>query len=162
MTIKKNVLLLPKSTFPLVTPPVTNQLPPTAIDMPLVQGEQPPKVKGLHGYESFANTHSGRRAESLLRSHATKLKHIYETVLLNVSPALPFLDIGRRHTAKEFFDDKLWLSWSFAERRVAGMCLTFMVKHQIIPLSMHKTKSGKGSKKYYLAKEIEESSRALT
>lgn len=99
-------------------------------------------------FERFAATSSGRRAATLLADHKVKPHHIFNTVLAEVTHAVPYLQQEWRVTTEILCGQDIWANWSDAERRVAGMCLTFMVKGRMVVLFRHITPSGKGKAKY--------------
>lgn len=100
-------------------------------------------------FDSFANTSAGRCAATLLRTHAIKPSQIYAMVHAEVTQSIPYLAEGRPHTTELLCDPAVWSKWFTAERRVAGMCLAYMVRRGLVKLCLHITRSGKGSKRYF-------------
>jgi hypothetical protein len=99
-------------------------------------------------YADFAGTSSGRRAETLLLTHKVSPGQIFATVLAEVTQAVPHLEDGAKYTSEKICDPDIWSKWSLAERRVAGMCLAYLVRNRAVPLYRHYTLSGKGTARY--------------
>ena len=99
-------------------------------------------------FADFAGTSGGRRAATLLASHAVKPQQIFAKVHAEVFQILPYLEEGVRYLTKNVLDPDIWAEWTTAEKRVAGMCLAYMVRTGAVPLYRHFTPSGKGPAKY--------------
>ena len=99
-------------------------------------------------FEAFANTSAGRCAASLLRTHNVKPKQIFDTVFAEVTKAWPHLVEGAKYKTEMLCDPEVWSALFMAEKRVAGMCLAYMVRKRLVALFQHKTRSGKGSNRY--------------
>ena len=99
-------------------------------------------------FENFAATASGRRAVTLLTDHKVKPRQIFDTVLTEVTHAMPHLVDDGRYTAEMLCSPAIWRKWFKAERCVAGMVVAFMVKKPMVGLFRHITPSGKGKAKY--------------
>jgi hypothetical protein len=67
-----------------------------------------------------------------------------------VAEVIPHLTPGRRYTTEDFCGPDLWASWSPGERISAGICLSYLVSNRAVPLVLHVTPSGTGTKRYYL------------
>lgn len=103
-------------------------------------------------FEAFARTSSGRRASTMLAERANKPEKIFTMVLTQVNRAVPHLVHSAKYSTCMLCDPVLWTPLSFSERSVAGMCLAFMERKQIVELTRHQTRSGKG-KRLYMAKK---------
>lgn len=102
-------------------------------------------------YERFIASASGRRATALLARHHESLRDMFEVVFQFVAATIPTLEPERRYTAKEICGQALWGEWPFSgQKYAAGMSLYFLVKAGALNLVHHKTKSGKGPKKYFV------------
>lgn len=99
-------------------------------------------------YVLFQATSSGHRAKTLLLSHTVTPEQIFATVLAEVTQAFPYLVDGCTYPTKMLCGPDAWSAWSKAERRVAGMCLAYLVRNRVIPLFKHITRSGKGTARY--------------
>jgi hypothetical protein len=99
-------------------------------------------------FSDFAGTSSGRRAATLLATHQIKPRHIYPVVLDAATNALPQLEAGAKYTNEKICGPDIWSIWSVAERRVAGMCMAYLVRNRVVQLFRHYTTSGKGKALY--------------
>jgi hypothetical protein len=114
-----------------------------------------------HNFDDFACTSAGRRAASLLLAHEVKPHQIFAIVLAEVTQILPELDEGGRFKTEDLCDPEIWGPWRTAEKRVAGMALSYMVKTRMVVLFRHLTRSGKGSAKYRTAPSPEPMGRPI-
>ena len=101
-------------------------------------------------FEPFSKTSSGRRAATLLTNHAHTPAQLFNAVRREVTAALPRLIEDKNYTTEELCSPDTWSPLSIAEKRVAGMCMAYLVKVGAIRLSVHRTRSGKGKKRYCL------------
>lgn len=101
-----------------------------------------------HDFENFACTSAGCRAATLLLDHKVKPEQIFATVLAEITQILPHLEDGRRYTTELLCHPDIWATWFTAERRVAGMCVAYLVRKSMVKLFRHRTPSGKGAAKY--------------
>ena len=101
-------------------------------------------------FESFLCTAAGRRATTLMWTHKRPMQEIFDSVLQEVNFAIPFLMVGAKYTTAQLCNPTTWQTWPTAEHRVAGMCLAFFVRERVIGLVLHRTRSGKGTKRYCL------------
>lgn len=101
-------------------------------------------------FEEFAKTPAGRRAAGLLKACAITPKQLLYTVFFETVFALPYLMEGEKYTTEQFCGPEKWSPLRKAERRVAGMCLAYLVKVGAIPLTLHRTRNGEGTKRYQL------------
>ena len=99
-------------------------------------------------FADFAATSAGRRAATLLSDHKVKPLQIFNTVLAEVTHAMPYLVEEGRYTTEMLCGAEIWGKWFTAEGRVAGMCVAFMVKTRTVKLYRHITPSGSGKAKY--------------
>ena len=63
---------------------------------------------------------------------------------------LPTLDPARKHSSRDLCGSDTWSALKPRQYICAGMCIAFLVTHGVLPLHMHITRSGKGSKTYWL------------
>ena len=104
-----------------------------------------------NNFEAFSKTSAGRCSATFSKNFSTiPTKQLWHAVLSEAIFALPFLIEGGRYTAEQLCDQEIWLPWLTVERRIAGMCLAYLVKVGAIPLVLHITPSGKGTKSYSL------------
>lgn len=110
-----------------------------------------------YDFEKFKNTTSGRCAAQLLaRSpveciRAIDLAWLYHAVYEAVNEALPGMDEGCKYTVAMLFYPEIWSGWKGnAAGRVAGICLSYLVRIEAVPLELHTTPRQKGIRKYTL------------
>ena len=104
-----------------------------------------------NNFEAFSKTSAGRCSATLSRKFSTTpSKQLWDTVHSEVVWALPYLIEGGRYTTEQLCDPEIWSPWLTVERRIAGMCLAYLVKVGAIPLVLHLTPSRKGKKRYQL------------
>jgi hypothetical protein len=99
-------------------------------------------------FEDFARTSAGRRATAVLRKNKATPEKIFAMVLAQVTENLPHLKDDFRYTAAMLCGPDIWATWFTAERRVAGMCVSYFAKKPDVALYKHFTPSGKGKAKY--------------
>lgn len=104
--------------------------------------------------EEFAKTPAGRRAASLLATHTNTTAQLLYAVFFETAFALPYLMEGEKYTTEQFCGPDKWSPLHKAERRVAGMCLAYLVNVGAIPLTRHLTPSGNGTKRYLLPVKV--------
>lgn len=63
---------------------------------------------------------------------------------------LPTLSRTRKHPSRDLCGTAFWAPLSAGRRNCAGMCIAFMERKQNLPLRLHKTRRGKGSKTYWI------------
>jgi hypothetical protein len=100
--------------------------------------------------EAFARTSSGRRARTLLLTHPSSPDSIFSEVLNDVTELMPLLELNGAYRCQVLCNPDSWSQWFIAERRVAGMCLAFLVRRGIIKLVRRMTRSGRWSGQYCL------------
>jgi hypothetical protein len=100
--------------------------------------------------EKFEDSTAGRRCSSLLECGNYRLRKMFDDVYAAINDALPGMDEGVNYTASQLCGADFWSGLHRNDRSAAGICLAFMVKHSMVPLTMHRTRSGKGKKKYHL------------
>lgn len=102
-------------------------------------------------YVAFLNTAGGQRAAGLMRTHKMSLSEVLVAVEAAIWDVHPVLMSGALYSTEELCGPELWDRLRFdGARRVAGMCLAFLVECHAVPLVMHWTPSGKGPKRYLL------------
>jgi hypothetical protein len=108
-------------------------------------------MKNTTHFKDFEASHSGRMAFGRLRTHRTDLVKMFITILQTVSANIDGLIPGQKYKASELCGGDAWSEWHFQGQRVAaGMCLSFLVRAGALQLVLHKTKSGSGSKRYFV------------
>lgn len=60
------------------------------------------------------------------------------------------LATSKRHLARDLCGAAFWATLNDRQIPCAGMCLVFLVKRGLLPLRLHQTRSGKGSKHYWV------------
>jgi len=100
--------------------------------------------------DAFHSSARGRRCRAMLgdRSADRMLRHVYAWCSRN----LPALDPARKHLSRELCGSVTWSVLKPKEYICAGMCIAFLATHGVLPLRMHKTRSGKGPKAYWITK----------
>lgn len=98
--------------------------------------------------ELFLKTSSGRYASKVMRLRTFTLEQIFADVQEEVTIALPFLEEGVTYKTKMLCGPTSWSKWFTWERRVAGMCMKFLVQDKLVSLHRHQIPSGKGSALY--------------
>jgi hypothetical protein len=101
-------------------------------------------------FEPFSKTSSGRRAATLMATHTNTTAQLFKAVRTDVAAALPGLIEGKKYSTEKLCSLDTWSPLYKAERRVAGMILAYLVKVGAIPLTLHRTRKGKGTKRYRL------------
>ena len=76
----------------------------------------------------------------MLLDHEVKPEQIFSTVLADVTQALPHLIDDAKYTTQMLCDPDIWEDWTTAEVRVAGMCLAYMVRNDVVKLFRHRRK----------------------
>ena len=99
-------------------------------------------------FDNFACSSAGRRAATLLLDHKVKPEQIFSTVLAEITQILPYLEDDGRYLTENLCDPDIWAAWFTAEKRVAGMCVAYLVRKSVVQLFRHRTPSGKGKAKY--------------
>ena len=98
----------------------------------------------------FEDSASGRRVRQVLGNRRAPPEGLLNIVRQAVMEVIPYLAPGKRYTAEELCGPELWASWSPGERISAGICLSYLVSNRAVPLVLHVTPSGTGTKRYYL------------
>jgi len=99
-------------------------------------------------FADFVSTPAGRRATKLLAGKATTLKQLFGDVYSAVKGSNANRGGGALRTTEQLCGDRMWNSLGIAERRIVGMCLAYQVSIKAVPLTLHRTPSGKGSRRY--------------
>jgi hypothetical protein len=97
---------------------------------------------------AFLGTARGKRCVTTLGKPISVA--MLELVYTCVSQEIPFLDATKKHLARELCHLDVWNVLSKSETHFAGMCIAFLAEAELLPLRMHRTKSGKGPKFYWL------------
>ena len=63
---------------------------------------------------------------------------------------LPTLSRTRKHPSRDLCGAALWETLSQGGWSCAGMCIAFMERNQHLPLTLHRTRRGKGSRTYWI------------
>ena len=98
----------------------------------------------------FNETAAGRRAEGLLAKHSFKTDFLFTGVHFKVNEALQSMVADRLYTSEQFCGEEMWSQLYPAEKRVVGMCVAYLVSTGAVGLTLHRTPSGKGKKRYRL------------
>ena len=98
----------------------------------------------------FEESASGRRVRQVLSKRKTLPVHILRQVRDAVLDVIPHLTPGHRYTTEDLCGPELWASWAPGERISAGVCLSYLVSNRKVPLMLHTTPSGTGTKRYFL------------
>lgn len=101
-------------------------------------------------FGAFLATYGGERCEKMLGS-TEEARGLFNLVYSTTKLKLPELDSGRNHKASEICSD-LWLGFRPRETHCAGMCMAFMARRGLLPIKLHWTRSGGGSKKYWIVR----------
>jgi hypothetical protein len=82
---------------------------------------------------------------------AASAMQLLQSVYVACSENLRSAHAGQKYLARELCGDPFWSARRRREQICAGICLVYLVDEiQALPLRLHKTKSGKGSKRYWL------------
>jgi hypothetical protein len=102
-----------------------------------------------NNFEAFSKTSAGRCSATLSKKFSTiPPKKLWDAVHSEAVFALPHLMEGGKYTTEQLCGPEIWSPWLTVERRIAGMCLAYLVKVGAIPLVLHLTPSGNGMKRY--------------
>jgi hypothetical protein len=100
-------------------------------------------------FEEFENSWSGRRCATLLEHGIHKPRQMFDDVYAAVTNALPRMVDRVNYTASQLCGPEFWAGLHKNDKSAAGMCLAFMVRESMIQLTMHRTPSGGGKRKYH-------------
>jgi hypothetical protein len=98
----------------------------------------------------FEKSASGRRVRQVLGNRRAPPEGLLNIVRQAVMEVVPYLAPRKRYTAEELCGPDLWDAWAPGLQISAGICLAYLVRNGTVPLVMHTTPSGKGTKKYFL------------
>lgn len=98
----------------------------------------------------FEESASGRRVRQVLGHGKTPPEALLEVVRKAVREALPNMTPRRRYTTEQICGPELWAGWSHSEHVCAGICLSYLISIREVPLARHTTRSGSGTRKYFL------------
>ncbi len=96
---------------------------------------------------AFLASASGRRCSSMIGELAAM--RLLRSVHRACTATMPTLSRTRKHPSRDLCGAAYWAPLSRGLKSCAGLCIAFMVKRQDLPLRLHKTRSGKGSKTYW-------------
>ncbi len=120
-----------------------------------------PRLTGpeLH---AFLATARGSQCVGRLRDTSAALQ-LLQSVYVACNENLSSVHMGRMYLARELCGDDFWCGRRRRDRVCAGICLAYLVDEvHVLPLRAHVTKSGKGSKRYWLrAPVVEAAPRSL-
>ena len=104
-----------------------------------------------NNFEAFSKTSAGRCSATLAKRFSTlPPKQLWNAVYSAAAMPVPQLKEGSKYTTEQLCSLDIWSPLLTVERRIAGMCLAYMVKVGAVPLRLHLTPSGKGKKRYFL------------
>lgn len=102
-----------------------------------------------NNFEAFSKTSAGRCSATLAKRFSTlPPNQLWNAVYSAATMLVPQLMEGSKNTTEQLCGPDIWLPWLTVERRIAGMCMAYMVKVRVVPLTLHLTPSGKGKKRY--------------
>jgi hypothetical protein len=64
---------------------------------------------------------------------------------------LPTLSRTRKHRSRDLCGEDFWAPLSRGRRICAGLCIAYLVREKHLPLRLHETPRGKGSKAYWIS-----------
>lgn len=99
---------------------------------------------------NFEDSASGRRVRQVLGHGKTPPEALLEVVRKAVREALPHMTPRHGYTTKKICGPVLWAAWKPGEHISAGICLSYLVSIREVPLVRHTTRSGSGTRKYFL------------
>jgi hypothetical protein len=101
-------------------------------------------------FEKFEDSTAGSRCASLLEYGNYRIRKMFDHVYAAINYAQSGMDDGVNYTASQMCGGDFWSGLHKNDKSAAGMCLAFMVNNFMVPLTMHRTRSGRGTKKYHL------------
>lgn len=102
--------------------------------------------------KTFPSSVNGLRCRAMLGE--VQAQALLVQVYTWCSSNLPLLDDARKHLSRDLCHADRWNTLSRRERICAGLCIAFLVNREAaLPLRMHKTRSGKGSKSYWIVQK---------
>jgi hypothetical protein len=96
----------------------------------------------------FLHSSRGRRCRTALGDKPAWL--LLVMVYAKCTGNIRLLSEDRNYLARELCGADNWADLPKGMRTYAGICLAYLATSQTLPLRMHTTKSGKGSKKYWI------------
>ena len=106
-----------------------------------------------YAFRAFMSSPRGIRCRIMLGQEPAR--HLLQLVYASCALNLHSLSKHRNHLARELCGEEVWEPMWKRERCCAGFCLAFLATSHALPLRMHQTKSGKGSKRYWLEHQRE-------
>ena len=110
--------------------------------------------------DAFLLTARGQRCSATLGEGPALqlLRDVFEHISANLGGLTP----TRKHAARQLYGTEAWAAFQRPRlRNCAGMCLAFLVTARLLPLQLHKTRSGKGSRHYWLRPQRDPSATAV-
>ena len=98
----------------------------------------------------FEESASGRRVRRVLGNRRTLPEYILWQIRDAVLDVIHHLTPRNRYTTEDLCGPELWASWAPGECISAGVCLSYLVSNRNVPLMLHTTPSGTGTKHYFL------------
>ncbi len=94
---------------------------------------------------------TARGSQCVGRLDAKLAPQLLQSVYVACNENLRFARMGRKYLARELCGDDFWYGRLRCEQICSGICLAYLVDElHVLPLRIHWTKSGKGSKRYWL------------
>ncbi len=98
--------------------------------------------------QAFVASPSGHRCKAML-GETRALRHL-RSVFSACVAHMPELSRSRKHLSRDLCGAEFWTPLSRGLRVCAGLCIAFLAARQDLPLRLHKTRKGRGSKTYWL------------
>jgi len=93
----------------------------------------------------------GHHVQTILSKHSLTVEPFMAEIRATVLRALEGVGPNERCTAKLLCGPELWASYGAnSVKQCAGMCLSYLVLIRALPLRVHVTPKGKGTKRYFL------------
>lgn len=106
----------------------------------------PSREQLLAVVQGYRHSHRFARCASLIGADES----IELLILLcrEASAVISRLRPGKKYLARELWGDLGWSGWSRGRKVCAGICLSYLVERQAISLRWHRTRSGRGPRRY--------------
>ena len=96
----------------------------------------------------FLESPSGHRCRAMLGDASAQ--RLVRSVFLACAANMRNLSPARKHSSRDLCGAEYWAPLSRGLKSCAGLCTAFMERNQDLPLQLHKTRRGKGSKTYWI------------
>lgn len=96
--------------------------------------------------EDFRDSYRFTRCVSFLDER--ELMQMLLEVLRTASAAALALRCGKAYLARELCSAIGWHGWPKRKQVCAGICLSYLVEREAVPLLLHQTRSGRGPRRY--------------